>query len=97
MSAEKTESEPLGAVLMNGVGAAAGRESPGMGVSGSKPLVNGELREAAGDGSGDGEFAAVKTSADSSASSAHEEVAVKVRGVCVGDCTQCVGCSVCEG
>jgi hypothetical protein len=42
MSCEKTKSEALEGVLLNGIG---GRESPGVGVSGSKPLVNGDLRE----------------------------------------------------
>lgn len=56
MSDETTENETLGGVLMNGL---SGRESPGVGVSGSKPLVNGDLR----DGDSEGEYDGRKTAA----------------------------------
>ena len=49
MGDEKTESEKMGSVLVNGLG---GHESPGVGVSGTKPLVNGDLRN----GEGEAEF-----------------------------------------
>lgn len=54
MSGETTENEPLGGVLMNGL---SGSESPGVGVSGSKPLVNGDLRN----GDSEGEYGAGKS------------------------------------
>ena len=74
---EKAESEALGAVLMNGVG---GRESPGMGVSGSKPLVNGELREVGGvgDDGSETDLLTLNSTVDGSSSATLEDVAVKV-------------------
>ena len=48
MSSETSDSERSG--LVNGIG----HESPGIGVSGTKPLVNGDLR----DGEKEDEFAA---------------------------------------
>lgn len=72
MSGEKTDSETLGGVLMNGVD---GRESPAVGVSGSKPLVNGDLR----DGEGDSEYVGMKSALEEASSSAAGDVAVKVR------------------
>ena len=67
---DKTDSETLGGVLINGIG---GRESPAVGVSGGKPLVNGDLR----DGEGDGEY--VSALKDSGSSATADIVAVKVR------------------
>lgn len=84
MSSDKTESEAatLGPVLINGIDG-AGRESPGVGVSGNKPMVNGDLREDEGD------FVAVKSAVDGIKNSAQEDVAVKVRererGTCVAN------------
>ena len=82
MSSEKSESEPtLGPVIMNGVDE-GGRESPGVGVSGNKPMVNGDLRDV---GDGQADFATVvKSPVDGiNNNSAHEDVAVKV-------CVRCV-------
>ena len=79
MSSDKSESESTlnGPVLVNGMEMeGAGRESPGVGVSGNKPMVNGDLRDV-GDG-GEADFVAVKTPLDGINNSTHEDAAVKV-------------------
>jgi hypothetical protein len=78
MSSDKNESESTlnGPVLVNGM-EEVGRESPGVGVSGNKPMVNGDLRDV-GDG-GETDFVAVKTPLDGINNSTHEDAAVKVR------------------
>ena len=84
MSSEKSESEPtLGPVMMNGVDE-GGRESPGVGVSGNKPMVNGDLRDV-GDSHSTADFTAVKTPVDciNNNSASHEDVAVVK--VCVSE------------
>ena len=76
MSDEKPESEALGVggVLMNGV-TGGGRESPAVGVSGCKPLVNGDL----GEGDGEDEYGSgVKSVVDGSTSSTEGDL-MKVR------------------
>lgn len=83
MSEETTENETLGGVLVNGLG---GRESPGVGVSGSKPLVNGDLREGDSEGEYEGRQTTVLTdgvgdSSTSSSAGKQREVAVKVSTV----------------
>ncbi|CAI8017248.1 Protein alan shepard [Geodia barretti] len=78
MSSDKSESESTlnGPVLVNGMEMeGAGRESPGVGVSGNKPMVNGDLRDV-GDG-GEADFVAVKTPLDGINNSTHEDAAVK--------------------
>jgi hypothetical protein len=76
MSSDKNESESTlnGPVLVNGM-EEVGRESPGVGVSGNKPMVNGDLRDV-GDG-GETDFVAVKTPLDGINNSTHEDAAVK--------------------
>lgn len=80
MSEETTENETLGGVLMNGLG---GSESPGVGVSGSKPLVNGDLREGDSEGEYEGRKTTVLTdtvgdNSTSSSTGKQREVPVKV-------------------
>ena len=73
MSGEKTEKE-MGGVLLNGVGS---QGSPGVGVSGSRPLVNGDLR----DGDSEGKSAVLTESAGEGGSSSagkQEDDVVKV-------------------
>ena len=84
MSCEKTESETLEGVLLNGIG---GHESPGVGVSGSKPLVNGDLREGESEGDYSGGKKAILTESAVESSNASDgkqgEVSVKVLMLCM--------------
>ena len=84
MSCEKTESEALEGVLLNGIG---GRESPAVGMSGSKPLVNGDLREGDSEAEYGGGKRGVLTESGIESGSASDvkqgDVLVKVLRLCV--------------
>ena len=86
MSGEKTENEKLGGVLLNGIGS---HESPGVGVSGSRPLVNGDLRDGDSESEyGRGKSAVLTDSASEGGSSSagkQGDVVVKVNSAYVNN------------
>ena len=76
MSSEKDREGETAALLVNGV---SGRESPAVGVSGNKPLVNGDL----GDNASEGELiGGTKTTLEGNSDTIQGDMTGKVR-VCV--------------